>query len=112
VTCRVVDNGGAFEARGTLELGSNALEFSVGNISAEATENQPALGDVSYRSLDTIKLYMSPDDPQCEFFFVNSQDIVSGRVWMNFTCRQIANASTNNSCAISFGTIALQNCEQ
>ncbi len=112
ISCRVVDQGGHLVAQGSMERGPTYLDFTVSQITAAASEGAPALGDVSYRSLDTVKLYASPEDPQCEFFFVNDQEIAPGRVWMQFTCPQIANAGSNSSCAISLGTIAMQRCEQ
>jgi len=113
IFCRVIDNGGQFEAQGYLDLGATHLDFSVNNISMNNTSADPALGAVSYRSVDTIQLYSSPGDAPCEFYFENDQEIAAGRVWMQFECPQIANAGTSSSCAISVGsTIAMQNCDQ
>ncbi len=112
IFCRVIDNGGEFEAHGFQELSANHLDFTVSNLSPGATEAAPALGNVSYRSVDTVRLYSSPGDAMCEFWFDNAQQVATGRVWMEFRCPQIANAASNSSCAISSGTIAMQNCDQ
>ncbi len=112
IFCRVIDNGGEFEAQGYMELGATHLDFTVSNISPAATSGSPALGAVSYRSVDTIRLYTSPGDAKCEFFFENDQEIAAGRMWMQFVCPQIQNAASSSSCAVSMGTIAMQNCDQ
>jgi len=113
IFCRVIDSGGQFEAQGYLDLGATHLDFRVNNISMDATDGAPALGAVSYRSVDTIQLYSSPGDAPCEFYFSGAQEIAAGRVWMQFSCPQVANAGTGSSCAIATGsTIAMQNCDQ
>ncbi len=112
MSCTVVDKGAEFQAQGYMEQGATYLDFTVSHISSAASETQPALGKVSYRSVDTSVLYASPSDAQCEFFFENAQEVAAGRVWMQFTCPQIANVANASSCAISLGTIAMQNCEQ
>jgi hypothetical protein len=112
IFCRVMDSGGEFEAQGYMELGATHLNYTVSNLSGANTASSPALGHVSYRSVDTVRLYTSPGDAKCEFFFDNDQEVAAGRVWMQFSCPQIANAASNSSCAISLGTIAMQNCDQ
>lgn len=107
-----VGGGGAFDVEGFITLEGQHIDFSVNGVKAGATVDEPATGSLSFASPTTVVPYTSTQDVPCEFWFSKYQQIALGRAWMDFKCDQVANASTDSSCSIDVGTVAIQNCEQ
>ena len=118
IFCSVTTAGAGFEADGAIDLEGRHLEFVAKGITAAATKDNPFVGTVSYSSLETAGPYQSPE---CKFWLQPytengntsvREEIAGGRIWVDFACPSINNASANSVCGISTGTIAMQNCLQ
>jgi hypothetical protein len=121
IFCRVADNGGSLNAEGSLELRDITLDFAINNLGSAASEANPALGHVSFSSIQTAGgLYASPAEAPCKFFYAGNQIGASaaGKLWIQFTCEQLVDASTSPAsvCGTQGGTnastLAVQNCDQ
>jgi len=117
IYCSVVDNGGAFDLFGVMTLGVTHLDFQVGNVTAAATDADPAVGTLSYSSGDTAgATYSSAPGNGCHFYFnaAEKKELAAGKVWMSFGCPEVQDPAHNStSCAIAdHSTIAMQNCDK
>ena len=68
-------------------------------------------GSVIYRTAETVKPYVSPQETPCVFWFEEAQYAQSGRVWMQFLCPVIQDPGTNTQCALGISTVAVENCD-
>jgi hypothetical protein len=117
VTCIVLDDGGSFYAEGFIsdQDGARSLKFAVGGLTQGATEDDPALGSVAFRSKATLKTFSSPVNT-CRFWFIpgSRQQVAAGRLWVTFECDVVE--SEGRQCrlgdATRKNTVALQNCDQ
>lgn len=112
IFCAVTSAGGGFDVEAELKLFSNNMRINIDGMPTTATIDAPHTGTVTYQTQKTVKPYTSPQDEPCEFWFANSQEIAAGRIWAQFKCASIEDASTNTTCALGESTIALQNCDQ
>lgn len=114
VFCAVETNGDGFKVEAEARQGSTTVRVKVDKIKAGATAADPAMGQVTYKTRQTVKAYISPSDVPCEFWFDpdSSQEVAAGRIWAQFKCQVIQNASTSSACTLGESTIAFQNCEQ
>jgi hypothetical protein len=111
IYCSVTGEG-AFDVEATITMAGHFLEIAAAGVKQSATSDAPATGSASFASPDTVVQYVSPTNAPCSFWFTKDQQIAAGRAWMELKCDQIAHAGTDSSCAISAGTVAIQNCEQ
>lgn len=118
VTCIVIDEGGRFYAEGVIrhDDGAHTLKFAVADLTPDATEDNPALGKVAFRSKTTLDEFGSPAEEPCKFWFVpgSRQQVAAGRMWVTFQCDSIV--SGGRECQLGDqtmrNTIAVQNCDQ
>ncbi len=112
IFCGVASGDGGFDVEAGLSLFSTNLYVNIFGIPSTATEADPHPGAVSYQTQKTVKPYSSPQDQPCQFWFVNDQEVAAGRIWVQFRCDSIEDASTDTQCALGVSTLAIQNCDQ
>ncbi len=105
----LVEGGGAFNIEGYIDHEARYINFALSGFSTAATVDNKHKGSLAYASSNTGGSYSSG---ACDFWIAGDEEVAAGRVWMEFACPEIRNASDNSTCAISFGTIAVMNCEQ
>jgi hypothetical protein len=109
VFCSVVAEGNGFNAAAEIEDGPRSFKFTVNGISSANTPDNPAMGSVTYRSVETVNFFTSTNDVPCEFWLNDSQEVAEGRVWMQYRCPLIQYGT--NDCSLGESTIAMQNCD-
>jgi hypothetical protein len=111
-----IGGSGTFNVDGQMSLDGMSLHVTINGIGPGTTEADPALGAISYANVPTSgKPYVSTQDEPCRFWFApdTQQEVAAGRLWVQFGCSQIIDASSDSSCGIeNNSTIALQNCDQ
>lgn len=115
VQCSVTPSGGGFAAAGIIEdVNGNHLDFLIPSISPSATEANPALGGVGFRSATTQNTYRAPGDKPCKFWLEgNDEQVDGGRIWVSFKCEAVGDPSRDSSCQVAPGSaLAMQNCDQ
>jgi len=111
VFCSVAPAGSGFEAQGVIESGANLLEFKV-NLSGANTEDNKAPGSVAYRTVYTVDQFQSPAETPCNFWVSTEQEVTAGRMWVQWECAEVLDASAGRGCKIGQSTLAMQNCDQ
>ena len=108
VSCQVAAAGSGFGVAATATQNGRALTFAIDNLPTTATPDDPALGTVSYATPNTGNTFTSA---QCAFYFLDEtlQGVEPGKVWLTFTCPQIA-ASVDNVCSIDVSYAAFDGC--
>jgi hypothetical protein len=113
VFCSVTPAGGGFDIEGAMKQLSTDFVVKIAGMPTTATEDAPHPGSISYRTAQTLNFYTSPAETPCQFWLVNGQEVAAGRVWAQFKCDSVINASSNTECALgNNSTLAFQNCEQ
>lgn len=118
VDCEVKASGGGFSvsanASGTDPETGNAytLRFSIGSISASATVDAPATGNVAFQSTQLGEPAQSNANG-CMFFFDPAQAenarVSEGKIWVSFVCPEL-NINTN-VCEIDQAWAVFENCD-
>jgi hypothetical protein len=108
IYCGVFDNGGTFDIEGSIRLEDRSLGLSIRGLSAGSTEAAPASGSLNYSSSETGGSSFS--SKSCTFFFREQEGVAAGRFWADFRCDNFVGGPS--TCAVNFGTVALENCEQ
>jgi hypothetical protein len=111
VFCSVVNDGSAWNAAGEMEEGSGAksFRFSVNNLSPANDRDNPAMGAVTYRSVDTVDFFRSTGDTPCTFWINDQQEVSDGLIWAQYSCPLIE--ANGKECSIGESTVAMQNCD-
>ncbi|MBI4702190.1 MAG: hypothetical protein HY744_13765 [Deltaproteobacteria bacterium] len=112
-----VTGAGPFSVQGRASQGPLDLEVVIDSLpdAATAKAGNPALGSVSYLSPETVKMFRSPADKPCKFYFSKAppQLVQPGYVWLEFKCDTVENReqSEPNICAITKGWLYFELCE-
>jgi hypothetical protein len=105
VTCSV-EGDGSFNVEAKIDE-APFVQITVNGLSSSATEEEPVVGAFSYASTDTGGDTFSSST--CSFWFGSEdQTIAPGKVWLRFSCDSVT--SEGNSCSISEGYLAVENC--
>jgi hypothetical protein len=119
VFCSVTPNGNGFDVEGALKQLNTDFVVKIGGMPTNATEDAPHHGSVSYRTAETLNYYTSTDETPCDFWMAPpvpgkaQQEVAAGRIWVQYKCDSVKNASSNTECRLGPGsTLAFQNCDQ
>lgn len=117
IYCSSLAQGGGFSLEGSIQLGSDHLEFRVPQINTDANSaDTGADGSIGYAGTSTSGiLFSSPAAEPCKFYFANDgqrSQLADGKMWVTFECATVENVSKQRACAVQIGYAAFQNCEQ
>ena len=101
--------GNSWNIAAEMEEGPRSFKVTVNGLSPSSTQAEPALGSVTYRSVETIDFFTSTEDFPCTFWITDQQEVNDGRVWAQYSCPLLQ--SKQRDCALGESTIALQNCD-
>lgn len=109
ITC-VVTGTSTFSVAATGMLNGLGMQMSVPSLSPDATAKKPAHGSISFTTGKTGGAYSSPSATPCDFYFVPGTDegVLSGRVWVAFTCANVSQQMS--TCAVSESYAIFENC--
>ena len=111
VTCKVSGTS-SFEVSGVASLSGQGLQIDIPKIDASATKEAPAHGSVSFSSSITAGAYSSLSETPCDFYFLPStkEGVVSGRIWVAFSCPKVQDKMS--ICALSESFALFENCTE
>lgn len=111
VACKVLNATAPFSVTASIDdsSGKSGSYFwiNIPKIDKTATEENPAIGSVTYADLKTAS---NPLSGTCNFFFEagSSEGVDSGKIWVAFTCPMVSGQA--GTCAVQKGVAVFENC--
>jgi hypothetical protein len=109
VSCEVTGSG-TFKAKGKASQNGYSLEILIPAITADASPESPADGQIAYSSTkETVSNTYVAEKP-CAFYFQpdTKEGVDTGKIWVAFQCDEIV--FDTSKCQISQGYAIFENC--